>query len=116
MCLIRAAFRAPAAGRYWSVPWTPAPDGRLVKVTVPACGVIAGSTGVNEVLYMVAETPLDGPCSGSPRTVISTDAVAGPGGRATHGRTGPLCADFLHARYPLPPVPGCVLGRNSPRP
>lgn len=106
-----------AAGRYWSVPWTPATDGQLARATVPACGVIAGSTGVNEVLYMVAETPLDGPCSGSPRTVVSNDAVIAPGGpHTTHAPIGPLCADFLHARYPLPPIPGCVLGRASPRP
>lgn len=105
-----------AAGRYWSVPWTPAPDGQFAKVTVPACGVLAGSAQVNEALYLVAETPLDGPCSGPSRTVVSDGPVLAYNTHGTHGPNGPLCADYLHVQYPLPPVPGCVLGRYPPRP
>ena len=46
-----------AAGRYWSVPWTPAPDGQLARVTVPACGVLAGRPGQRGALPGRRNTP-----------------------------------------------------------
>ena len=115
-----------AAGRYWSVPWT-APDlaraadelanhvlmAVPAQATVPACGALVSDAHVDMAVYLVAETPLDGPCPGPSRTVVSDSAILTGD---THGPIGPLCADYLHVQHPLPPVPGCVLGRYPPRP
>ena len=104
-CGTWTAATIDAAGRYWSLPWTTA--GRdSVTVTLPPCGVLAGSTYNGNELIMVGATPLGLPCPQTTSTTLTTD-IASPGPGTAHAPVGVLCAHH-EPDVDLPAIPDCL--------
>ncbi len=103
--------RVAPAHRYWSIPWTKAGP-TTVTVTVPPCGVIAGSGTDNDRMSVIAAGPIDATCSGASTTAVTSDITSTDWNHLTHAPVGILCSEpapgLADTGVDLPAVPGCV--------